>query len=313
VTSEKTSTEALVGTVLDGMYRIETVLGEGGMGVVYDATQLRLEKRVAIKVMARELASNEEALARFRREARVTSTLGHPHIVQVSDFSVTPTGEPYLVMEFLEGEDLEHRLHRAGRISAVEMVRIIKQVASALAATHAKGIVHRDLKPGNIYLVEIAGEPDFVKVLDFGISKVKDATTKLTRTSFIMGTPNYMSPEQAMGNIEEIDESTDQWALACIAWECLSGDGPFAGGNLHSVLFRIVHEPPPSLLPKVAGLPLQVEKALLRALSKKKEERFPTVTELASALEAALTGATTGDDSVFSRNPVPALSQMPFG
>jgi serine/threonine-protein kinase len=214
--------KSLLGAVLEGAYRIERLLGEGGMGAVYEATHLRLGKRMAVKVMARELAANSEALARFHREAVVTSGLGHPHIVQVFDFSTTPTGEPFLAMEFLEGEDLDHRLRRVGRLPAASVVHITKQVASALAATHAKTIVHRDLKPANIYLLEVAGETDFVKVLDFGISKVRAATTKLTQSTAVMGTPNYMSPEQALGKVDEIDERTDQWALACIAWECLS-------------------------------------------------------------------------------------------
>jgi serine/threonine-protein kinase len=284
------TTHALVGTVLDGSYRIEGLLGEGGMGAVYAATHLRLEKPVAVKVMARELTANVEALARFRREALVTSGLGHPHIVQVFDFSATPTGEPFLVMEFLDGEDLDHRLRRVARLSATDVVRMVKQVASALMATHNKGIVHRDLKPANIYLLEVAGETDFVKVLDFGISKVRSASTKLTRTSSIMGTPNYMSPEQAKGKIEDIDERTDQWALACIAWECLSGQGPFVGENVPSILFQIVHEPPSSLLPQVAGLHPQVEEILLRGLAKNKNDRFAKIDDFAGALEAAVTG-----------------------
>ena len=281
---------AMVGTVLDSSYRIEGLLGEGGMGAVYAATHLRLDKRVAVKVMARELTANPEALARFRREALVTSGLGHPHIVQVFDFSTTPTGEPFLVMEFLDGEDLDHRLRRVGCLPAADVVRMVKQVASALMATHNKGIVHRDLKPANIYLLEVAGETAFVKVLDFGISKVRSASTKLTRTSSVMGTPNYMSPEQAKGNIEDIDERTDQWALACIVWECLSGQGPFLGENVPSILFQIVHEPPSSLLPKVAGLHPQVEEVLLRGLAKNKNDRFAKVDDFAAALEAALTG-----------------------
>jgi serine/threonine-protein kinase len=285
---------ALVGTVLDGSYRIEGLLGEGGMGAVYAATHLRLEKPVAVKVMARELTANAEALARFRREALVTSGLGHPHIVQVFDFSTTPTGEPFLVMEFLDGEDLDHRLRRVGCLPAADVVRMVKQIASALMATHNKGIVHRDLKPANIYLLEVAGETDFVKVLDFGISKVRSASTKLTRTSSIMGTPNYMSPEQAKGKIEDIDERTDQWALGCIAWECLSGQGPFVGENVPSILFQIVHEPPPSLGPKVAGLYPQVEKVLLRGLAKDKNNRFAKVDDFAAALEAALSGNAGG-------------------
>jgi len=280
-----------VGGVLDGRYRIESLLGEGGMGAVYSATDLRLEKRVAVKVMARELAANPEAMARFHREARVTSGLGHPHIVQVFDSSTTPTGEPFLVMEFLEGEDLEHRLRRLGRLPAADVVRMVKQVASALAATHAKSIVHRDLKPANIYLLELAGETHFVKVLAFGISKVRDATTKLTKASMLLGTPFYMSTEQALGRVEDIDERTDQWALACIAWECLCGRSPFHGENIPSLLFQVVHETPAALTPKVAGLPQEVEEVLRCALAKNKQQRFATVTAFASALEGAITGA----------------------
>jgi serine/threonine-protein kinase len=291
----------LLGTVLDGRYRIDDLLGEGGMGAVYAATDLRLDKPVAVKVMARELAANPDAMARFHREARVTSGLGHPNIVQVFDFSTTPGGEPFLVMEFLVGEDLDHRLRRLRRLPAPDVVHIVKQVAAALAATHAKAIVHRDLKPGNIYLLAAAGAADFVKVLDFGISKMRTASTKLTRTSSVMGTPNYMSPEQARGKIEEIDERTDQWALACIAWECLSGEGPFVGENVPSILFQIVHEPPSQLLPKVAGLPPQVEAVLLRALAKEKAGRFTSVGDFATALEGALTGK-------LPARPVPAAT-----
>jgi serine/threonine protein kinase len=291
MSSDKQSAEAMIGTVLEGAYRIDGLLGEGGMGAVYAATQLRLDKRVAVKVMARELAANPEALARFHREARVTSGLGHPHIVQVFDFSTTPTGEPFIVMEFLEGKDLDHHLRRAGRLSPTEVVRIIKQVASALAATHAKDIVHRDLKPANIYLLEAAGETDFVKVLDFGISKVRAATTKLTQSAAVMGTPNYMSPEQALGKVDDIDARTDQWALACIAWECLSGEGPFVGENVPSILFQVVHESPPSLSAKVAGLNPQVEGVLLRALAKDKNDRFDSVNDFVVALEGVVFGA----------------------
>jgi serine/threonine-protein kinase len=287
---EKSPAEGLIGTILEGAYRIEGRLGEGGMATVYAATHLRLGKRVAVKVMTRELAANEEALARFHREAEVTSGLGHPHIVQVFDFSTTPAGEPFLVMEFLEGEDLDRRLQRVGRLPILSVVHIVKQVASALAATHAKSIVHRDLKPANIYLLDVAGENDFVKVVDFGISKVRSSSSKLTRTSALMGTPNYMSPEQANGAVTDVDERTDQWALACIAWECLAGEGPFSGENVPSTLFRVVHEPPPPLLPKVAGLHPQVEDVLLRALAKDKNDRFPTVSAFATALEDAVAG-----------------------
>ena len=286
--SDKPSATTLIGTVLNDAYRIERLIGQGGMGAVYQSTHLRLERRVAIKVMARELADDADALARFDREAKITSGLGHPHIVQVFDFGTTPTGESFLVMEFLEGEDLEHRLRRCGRMPGADMLLIVKQVASALAATHAKTIVHRDLKPANIYLLKVAGATDFVKVLDFGISKVRAVTTKFTRAMAVLGTPNYMSPEQALGKIDEIDERTDQWALACIAWECLSGRAPFVGENSDSILYQVVHEAPPSLMSRGAGVNPQVEDVLLRALAKDQKDRFANVNDFALALEAAV-------------------------
>ena len=292
------SAPALLGTVLDGAYRIDGLLGKGGMGAVYTATHLRLDRRVAVKVMACELAENHEALRRFHREAMVTSGLGHPHIVQVFDFSSMPTGEPFLVMEFLEGEDLDQRLRRVRRLSPTDTLRIIKQVASALAAAHAKKVVHRDLKPANIYLLAAAEETDFVKVLDFGISKVRAATTKLTRAESVMGTPDYMSPEQALGAIDEIDERTDQWALACITWECLSGSAPFVGENVPSLLFQVVHEQPLPLTPKVPGLSPDIEDVLHRALSKKKADRFPSVSAFAGALDLSMSGKVGGQGAV---------------
>jgi serine/threonine-protein kinase len=282
--------EAWVGTVLEGAYRIDGLLGKGGMGAVWRGTHLRLGKPIAVKVMVRELAESTEALQRFNREAQVTSGLGDPHIVQVFDFATAPTGEPYLVMELLEGEDLDRRLRREGRLTPAQTVHIIKQTASALSAAHAKGIVHRDLKPGNIFLMTTATESDFVKVLDFGISKVRSATTKLTRAESVMGTPDYMSPEQARGAVDDIDDRTDQWALACIMWECLSGHAPFMGDNIPSILFQVVHESPKPLVSEVPGLSPEIEDVLRRALSKNKNDRFPGVSDFAVALEMALSG-----------------------
>jgi len=280
----------LVGTVLGGAYKITRLIGQGGMGAVYEGVQLRLERRVAIKLMARELSANPEAIARFRREAEVTSQLGHPHIVQVFDFGEAPTGEPYLVMEFLEGEDLEKRLARIGKMSAPAASHIIRQVASALSATHAKGIVHRDLKPANVFLLSVEGETDFVKVVDFGISKVRAAGTKLTAALAVMGTPNYMAPEQAEGRIDEIDHRTDQWALACIAYELVGGRPPFVGENVASLLYQVIHQAPSPLANMNPGLPSQVEDVLRRALSKTQIGRFATMTEFSRAFEGAASG-----------------------
>ena len=282
--------DALVGTVLEGAYRITRLLGEGGMGAVYEGVQLRLNKRVAIKLMARDLAANREALARFHREAEITSHLGHPHLVTVIDFGQAESGEPYLVMEYLEGEDLDHRLRRVGRLPIETTVHVIRQVASALNAAHDQGVVHRDLKPGNVFLVQIPGEPDFVKVLDFGISKMKAARTQLTSASAVMGTPNYMSPEQATGMLDDIDHHADQWALACIAWEMLLGRCPFVADEAAALLYQIINLDPHPLAPRVPGLPSAVETVLRRALRKKPAERFSSMREFSRELEAAAFG-----------------------
>ena len=279
-----------MGSVLDGSYRITRLIGQGGMGAVYEGVQVRLERRVAIKLMARELSANPEAIARFRREAEVTSQLGHPHIVQVFDFGAAPGGEPYLVMEYLEGEDLEKRLQRVGRLPLAAASHIVRQVASALSATHAKGIVHRDLKPANVFLLSVEGETDFVKVVDFGISKVRSATTKLTAALAVMGTPNYMAPEQAAGRIAEIDGRTDQWALACIAYELLAGRPPFVGEDIASLLYQVIHQAPSPISQMSPGLPIAVEGVLHRALSKTQAERFATLTEFSRAFEGAASG-----------------------
>jgi eukaryotic-like serine/threonine-protein kinase len=280
----------LVGAVLEGAYRITRLIGEGGMGAVYEAMQLRLNKRVAIKLMARDLAANREALARFHREAEITSHLGHPHLVTVIDFGQAESGEPYLVMEYLEGEDLDHRLRRVSRLPIETTVHVIGQVASALNAAHDQGVVHRDLKPGNVFLVQIPGEPDFVKVLDFGISKMKAARTQLTSASAVMGTPNYMSPEQATGMLDDIDHHADQWALACIAWEMLLGRCPFVADETAALLYQIINLDPHPLATRVPGLPPAVETALRRALRKKPAERFSSMREFARELEAAAFG-----------------------
>jgi len=284
--SEETAA-SLAGTVLEGAYRVTRLIGEGGMGAVYEAVQLRLDKRVAVKLMARELAANGEALARFHREAQITSHLGHPNLVTVIDFGMAESGEPYLVMEYLDGEDLDHRLRRVGRMSVEATVQVVRQVASALNAAHDQGVVHRDLKPGNIFLSQIPGEPDFAKVLDFGISKMKAARTQLTRASALIGTPNYMSPEQASGMVEEIDHRTDQWALGCIAWEMLLGRCPFVADDAGALFYQIINLAPQPLAPRVPGLPSDVETVLRRALNKQPAGRFPSMRDFSRAFEAA--------------------------
>jgi serine/threonine protein kinase len=286
----ETQWDTRLGTVLEGAYRITRLIGEGGMGAVYEAIQLRLNKRVAIKLMARQLTANQDALARFRREAEITSRLGHPNLVNVIDFGASEAGEPYLVMEYLEGEDLDHRLGRRGSVPIDLAVHITKQTASALAAAHAQGIVHRDLKPANVFLLNVPGELEFVKVLDFGISKVKAAGVKLTKAAVALGTPNYMSPEQAAGRTDEIDHPVDQWALACITWEMLCGHTPFVADDITALFYQVVNLQPQSILLRVPGLAPEAEVVLLRALSKSPKDRFPSIREFAHAFETAAMG-----------------------
>jgi serine/threonine-protein kinase len=192
------------------------------MGVVYEATHARLAGRYAIKVLLRELSANPDLRARFDREAKITSLVQHPNVVQVIDHNSTADGTSYLVMEYLSGESLAARLSRVGRLPAAEVVDIVDQLAAGLAAAHARGIVHRDLKPDNIFLVPVEGRAtDLVKILDFGISKVSWGRDAIDRE--ICGTPQYMAPEQVEGRAGDVDVTTDQWALAVIAYELLTG------------------------------------------------------------------------------------------
>ena len=211
--------DPLVGIVIDGRYLIESVLGEGGMGVVYLATHTALNKRFAVKVLRGEIARDEEIMRRFVREAQSSTAIGHSNIVDISDFGKLDDGTAYFVMEHLDGEPLTDRIRR-GAMPTSEVLHICAQIAAALAAAHGRGIIHRDLKPDNIFLIRRGGDDRFVKILDFGIAKVGGANAKLTRTGMIFGTPHYMSPEQAAG--QSVDSRTDIYALGVILFEMLT-------------------------------------------------------------------------------------------
>jgi serine/threonine protein kinase len=311
MTERRHSPAALVGTALEGGYRLTRLVGEGGMGAVYEGTQIRLNRRVAVKVMARDLAGNPEALARFRREVHITTRLAHPHIVQVLDVGSTEDGLPFLVMEFLEGEDLERRLKRVRWLPLPRVVHVVDQVASALAATHRKGIVHRDLKPANVFLLEAEGVADFVKVVDFGISKTQGvAGAALTRASVMMGTPRYMAPEQVTGKPSKVDQRADQWALACIAWEALVGRGPFAGKDVAALLYQVVHGEPPALAEHAPDLPAGIEEVLRRALAKRPGDRFATMGAFARAFAVAAQPAAEAPATRPLATPAPPVAAL---
>jgi serine/threonine-protein kinase len=271
----------LIGQVLAGTYRIERLLGKGGMGAVYAAAHTRLPARFAIKVL--RATADAEGLARFRREAEITSRLRHPNIVQVFDFNCLRDGTPYLVMEHLEGEDLSARLRRDGRLALPETLHILRGVGAGLEAAHRHGVVHRDLKPSNIFLCRIDGGAEVPKIVDFGISKIRHAgDTDTTPDARLIGTPEYMAPEQARGQNSEIDARTDQWALAAIAYRCLRGRAPFAGDTVAVVLYQILYQEPPTL--KELALPPHIAAAIARALSKEPGARFASVRDLLDAL-----------------------------
>jgi serine/threonine protein kinase len=276
-----------VGTILNETYRIDRLLAGGGCGDVYVATHLRLGSEVAVKVLLPSLAGNAQALARLQREADIMSTLRHPHVVQILDFDVTAEGVPFLVMELLGGWPLTGRTASGPPFEPRAALHIIRQIAHALAAAHAKGIVHLDLKPDNVMLVPTDGRGDFVKVIDFGISQAiwRD---RLATDPLIAGTPEYMSPEQAGGMTEEIDHRADQFSLASLSYRLLTGHEPFSGGDPFAILHQVISvtQPPPSHWAPVLGD--GVDAVIHRGMSKRPDARFPHVMAFADALRAAI-------------------------
>jgi eukaryotic-like serine/threonine-protein kinase len=273
----------LAGTVLQNTYVLADRLGAGGMGEVYVASHTRLRKRFAVKLLAPGHAPEGEAFMRFRREAEITSRLGHPNIVEVVDFNETEDGRPFLVMELLEGEDLAARLAR-GPLDTDAALRIADQIASALHAAHAEQVVHRDLKPQNVYLARRGRDEAWVKILDFGISKIRGAAGGVTHSRVVIGTPGYMAPEQAEGRIREVDAHSDQFALAVIVYEMLAGKPPFVGESIPSTLYQIVHHEPPRLDAVRPGVPAHVVAAVARGMAKRPDDRFVDVATFAAAL-----------------------------
>ncbi len=275
-----------VGSVIADTYTIEALIGRGGMGAVYLASHKRLPgKQVAIKVLHTD-AEDAEVLIRFRREAEIASRLGHPNIVGVSDFNVTGDGTPYLVLEYLIGETLAQRL-QAGPIPIEQAMSITRQVGSALAAAHRANIVHRDLKPQNIFLVrtEVDGHAiEVAKVLDFGISKIRGSETVKTQDNSLLGTPQYMAPEQATGQHKLVDARTDVFALGAIVYEMLTGHPAFNGASIPEVVFKVVYEQPLALATEAPSTPASVVGAVEQAMSKTAADRFPTMDTFVEAL-----------------------------
>jgi len=289
------------GDLLAGDYRLGRLIGSGGMGTVYEASHARIPRRFAIKLLVENLAASPEAVARLRREAEITSRLSHPHIVQVLDFNTTERGVPFVVMELLEGESLSARLRRERVVHSVEtLAAVVEQATSALGAAHAQGVVHRDLKPNNLFLCQTDDDSVHLKVMDFGISKVMGSTTELTRDTAVLGSPGYMSPEQARGESSEVDPRADIFSMGAIIFRMLAGRSAFVGGSVPATLYQVVHESP-SPTPAWRRVPRPLQKVVLRALSKRPAARQQSMEELWEEVQGALrtpsvkdTGASPG-------------------
>jgi serine/threonine-protein kinase len=278
---------SLIGHALEDRYSILREIGRGGMGIVYEAEHVELGKRVAIKVMLDKYANDDEAVVRFKREALAASRIGNPHIIDVSHIGAAPDGRPFVVMELLDGEPLTRVLERTGPMPVWRAIQIMRQVLRAVGAAHAKGIIHRDLKPDNIFIVNRDDQHDFVKLLDFGISKMIDtgeqiAATRLTTTGVVMGTPLYMAPEQAMGS--PVDRGVDIYAAGVILFELLSGRPPFNETNYNMLVAKLITASPPHLADLRRGLPVALVDAVHRALEKEPENRFASAEAFAQAL-----------------------------
>jgi serine/threonine-protein kinase len=274
-----------IGDVVEGRYRVIKTLGEGGMGTVFLAEHALIKRRVAIKVLHPELAANADVIERFMNEARAAGTLGHPNIVESTDMGFTATHVPYIVFEFLEGALLTDEIYRVGGFTVRRAVRIAQQIASALHAAHVAGIVHRDLKSDNVFLTDKDDALDHVKVLDFGISRFLSNEDAATARGMVMGTPEFMAPEQITAP-DKIDRRADIYALGVIMYEMLTARRPFSSeDDPRALLNRIVHTPPPPLGREDVPHGL-AELVMTRMLAKDPAERYPTMLDVEAALAA---------------------------
>ena len=299
-----------IGQLIDGKYRILRLIGEGGMGAVYEGENVRIGRRVAIKVLHAALTGNKEVVQRFEREAQAAGRIGSDHILEVIDLGELADGDHFMVMEYLDGEPLGYRIQRLGRMSPPELAPIAKQLLRGLGAAHKAGIVHRDLKPDNVFILrEKAGQRDFVKIIDFGISKFQPLGSdgmKMTRTGTVMGTPYYMSPEQASGS-KEADNRSDLYSVGVILYEAVTGRVPFEATTFNQLMFKIVlaEIPPPQTL--VPELDPAFASMILKGMARDVNHRFQTAEEFISALESwELRGAKVTVPPAVATDLVPA-------
>ncbi len=298
------------GDILAGKYRVERVLGEGGMGIVVAAFHLALEQRVAVKFLRKDMAERDDAAERFRREARAVARIQSEHVARVLDVGTMDDGDTYIVMEYLDGNDLAEEMKKRGALPLGESIDIALQIADAVSDAHASGIVHRDLKPANVFLVRRPDGSRLAKVLDFGISKsllVDSASNvSLTQTSTVMGSPLYMSPEQ-MRSARDVDGRTDVWALGAILYESLAGAPPHSGASLPEICTSLLHDTPRSLESMRGDVPPGLAAIVMRCLAKDRDERWPTMRDLMGALSPYSTkSAPLGATAVSRVSPIGA-------
>ncbi|MDQ3334379.1 MAG: serine/threonine protein kinase [Myxococcota bacterium] len=282
--------EGLVGITLDGRYRLDALLGEGGMGAVFRATHLAMERKVAVKLLKPHLTNDEMQLQRFAREARSTLKVDSPHAVKVLDFGVTPHKDYYMVLEYLDGRTVQRELDIDGPFTAKRTVHIARHALHALGAAHRSGFVHRDIKPDNLLLMRVGSDPDYTKVLDFGVAKLMEGAAHdpsqlaLTQVGMVFGTPEFMSPEQACGH--SLDGRSDLYSLAATMYVMLTGSGLFAAGSAIEWLTHHARTPPPrfsTLRPELATY-RELEELLERCLAKHRDKRPATAEELEELL-----------------------------
>ena len=295
--------DPLLDTVVNGRYQVVRLLGEGGMSVVYEVQHVKLKRQFALKRLLPALMTHEEALYRFEREAEVLASLHHPNIVEVADWDTLPDGTPYMILEFLHGAHIRVRIDR-GPLPWEAIARIGDQTMSALALAHRLGVTHRDLKPENIFIsIDDAGE-ERVKLLDFGVSKVR-GVGRTTGANAMLGTPSYMSPEQAMGQNEEIGPSTDVWAMGTILYELATGKVAYTGETLAATVVNITSGKPPPITTLRPDAPPAFVELIDRAISTDPERRIVTIEELRAGLKNAL------EPRLRAATPVQGVAPLP--
>ncbi len=274
------------GSVIDNKYFIMSILGKGGMCMVYKAKHLLMNKMVAIKMLLPESAANAGLVERFRREAQAASSLSHPNIINIFDLGISPDNKPFMVMDYLEGKSLEQRIESGQPVSFEEFLPIMIQVCAAVEAAHESNIIHRDIKPSNVMLVETKTQTNFVKVVDFGLAKILDdgESHKLTKTGEVFGTLMYMSPEQCLGH--PLDLRTDIYSVGCLMYETITGTPVHRGASAFELMSKHVHLPPTAIAEAAPHVkcPPELEPIILKALAKNREDRYQTITELHQAL-----------------------------